>query len=457
MSRNSASSSGGASNLARVSLLRRDQPAGLLNAILSGSHRYGLATMAPVSVSVAHFLLQMVLLRVVDKAVFGLLALVLGFIQFGFGLSNALVSTPYTLDVNHQPADNPSKLVYFKVNALFSIFWGACCAALAVGFGHAVEAWMFGAFGLLAMVRWFGRAHLYALHRPTRAAISDFIYAAVLLTGIGVAWFTTLSLSTALLLLALASFLGAIAVGRDFLNVQVGRAWGASLRPYATIWRDQARWTLVGVVCSEATSNAHSYVITLVAGPAAFAPIAAATLLVRPISLALTSLTQLERPVMVRQLAAADTYGAARSARVFQIAVVTIWAVTIAAGAALLLWFPRLLFKPSYGTDALTTAFALWSVISAMQCWSTPSSVLLQAAQWFRRLARAGIVSAVVATAAVLAAALLLPPVYSLFGILLGQLVMNLRLADLVRRWTRGEAPASSSPAATLSDTGVAA
>ena len=127
--------------------------------------------MAPVAVSVAHFLLQMVLLRVVDKAVFGLLALVLGFIQFGFGLSNALVSTPYTLDVNHQPADHPSKLVYFKVNALFSIFWGACCAALAVGFGHAVEAWMFGAFGLLAMVRWFGRAHLYALHRPTRAAI----------------------------------------------------------------------------------------------------------------------------------------------------------------------------------------------------------------------------------------------------------------------------------------------
>lgn len=402
---------------------------------LTAIHRYGAAALAPACVSIGHFILQFAVLRTVDAEAFGVLAFVLGFIQFGFGLSNALISTPYTIYINSSGASESGTRGYFLYNLVFAICWGCFCGLGAIWFGAKEGAWIFSLLGFFAMVRWFARSHLFAHHRSSAAAASDLIYTAVLLGALGIAWNVGLSLTAAVMMLLAASLAATVSVGRSFLVLQFLAAPGASLSGYKSVWLTQSRWTLLGVVSSETTSNAHSYAVAFVAGPAAFAPIAAATLLVKPIAMVLTSLTQLERPVLARDINAQDMPRAVRSVRAFRLAVILVWLGTIAAGAALMLWRPDLLFRRSYDDSTATIAFAWWAIISLLQCLATPGSVLLQAAQWFTDLAKAGVLSAVVAIVTVVFCVLLLRPVDTLFGIALGQAILTWRTNRLEASW----------------------
>lgn len=398
--------------------------------------RFGLAIVGPVAVAASNTVLQFAMLKTLQPAAFGLLAFVLGLTQFGFGLSNALVGTPYTLDANTDRSVTAQLLLtYLKGNLVLSLFWGLLCFGTAAALGGIGDAALFGAFEFLAMVRWFGRSHLYALHRPTRVALSDLAYAVVLLAGAGFGLLHGLSMVLVIGVLCAAALAGLLAVGRTFLALQFRDAWRGSLRHYGSVWREQARWTLVGVVSTEATSNAHSYAVSLIAGPAAFAPIAAASLFIKPISLVITSLTQLERPVMARKILAGDLAQARRTETVFRVAVLVAWAGTTALASAVLLGCPQLLIKPSYDLKSVELAFALWTAIALLQCWATPSSVLLQAAQWFKPLALSQVASALVTLLVVIVATLVFPAVLTLSGILLGQAVMTVGIAVLVRRW----------------------
>ena len=415
----------------------REQPVGgRLVRFGTQSWRFGVAVFGPTSVAAANAILQFVMLKHLPQAGFGLIAFILGLTQFGFGLSNALVGTPYTLDRGAALREVAGG--YGLANLVLSVGWGLVCAAAAMTLGGHGEAALFGGFTVLAMIRWFGRSHLYALHKPSLVALSDLAYAVVLLVGAGSALVWGLTLGAAMAVLCAAALAGLLAIGPSFLTMQFVDVWRASLRGYGGIWRDQARWTLLGVVASEATSNAHAYAVALVAGPAAYAPIAAAALLVKPVMLVLTSLTQLERPVMTRRILAGDAAGAGRAASGFRIAVLCAWAGTTALASVVLLDRPGTILKASYDIGTMELAFALWAGIALLQCWATPPGVLLQAARWFKPLAFTQTRAAVVTLAAVVLSVLLFSPVYTLCGILVGQLVMTVRVEALARQWSTG-------------------
>jgi O-antigen/teichoic acid export membrane protein len=415
-----------------------------LNTRLASFLRYGLAASAPGVAAAAQFVLQLALLRAVDAAAFGQFAFALGLVQFGFGLSNALIATPYTVIVNgsaFEPGQAPS---FFMMNLLFATAWAAICGGTIAVLGAPHEAWLFGLFAFLAMIRWFGRAHLYALHRPIQAAGSDLVYSLVLVIALGAAWLVGLSLATGVATLVFATIGGMAALGSGFITRQFLEAWAGKPSHYGPVWQEQSRWTLLGVVSSEATANAHAYAVTLVAGPAAFAPIAAATLFVKPVALAITSLTQLERPTMARYFSAGDFAAAFRSVRRFRGAALLAWSATVAIGLVVVARYPQFVFKASYDAEALSIALGLWALISLLQCWSMPSSVLLQAASWFQPLARWGVICAILAIVAVLALVLLVAPIYSLLGIVLGQIATSISIAVLEARLKRNHTAAIS-------------
>ena len=401
----------------------------------AGLGRYGVAVLGPMAVAGSHAALQLVLLRGLPPAQFGMFAFLLGMMQFGFGLSNALVGTPYTLDANDDPSRETLLLTLLKANLMLSTCWGGLCVAAVLALDGGAEAAPLGAFGALAMIRWFGRTYLYALHRPTRAAISDVVYALALVAGAGLAWAIDLSAMHAVAVLCIAAMAGIAAIGPAFLRLQFIEAWRASLRPYGPVWRRQVRWALVGVGSSEATSNAHSYAVSLVAGPAAFAPIAAAALLVKPLMLVLASLAQLERPVMARHVQAGRIEAAARTRSQYRAAALCTWAGTTLLAGALFVVSPRLLTGASYDPQTIELAYGLWTGVALMQCWSVPTNVLLQAAGWFMPLARTGALAALVTLATVVGSMPLLPPVGSLIGVLLGQVAMSAGMMVLERRW----------------------
>ena len=406
-----------------------------------GIGRFGLASVSSAGVSVSHLLIQLVSIHHLDAVGIGTLAFLLVIIQFGYGLSNALVSTPYTIAFNHAEEENPATLdFFFPINLLLSVAQGLVCATIAWIMVGPLAAAAFGVAGVLQLLRWFGRSNAYAHHNPMGAARSDVIYAVTIVAGLAVGLALGVSLPGIGLIVALAALAGLVPFGLRFVRRHAPIGLRRAFAAYRPVWRDQSAWTLIGVVTTEATSNAHSYIVTLMAGPRAFAPIAVGMLFFRPVNVCITALTQLERPRMTRAVARGDQQTAIQAERVFMAALVTIWIATAAAVAVVLLRFPGLIISPTLDQGTVALAVVFCALLSLVQCIQAPMSVLAQARRLFRPLAAASVYSCVVGVAAVTTITLSFAPVLSVAGVVVAQLVMMLGIYRLDRRWRRQQA-----------------
>jgi O-antigen/teichoic acid export membrane protein len=402
---------------------------------LAGLQRYALAVFAPASTSAAHLVVQLLLLATLTPAEFGAFAFLMIVVQFGFGLSNALVSTPYTVEVSsHAQPRQDMRAMFLAANAVFALGFGLCVYFVGSMVGNGGWIPLFSIYALLAMIRWFGRAHNYAMLRPAASGISDIVYAVTLVIAVAVlAWGEKLDMESVAFAFVVATLLACLCLGGDFVARQLGLRGFAQLAGYRPVWRDQSRWTLLGVVTTESTGNIHSYFVTLLAGPAAFAPIGAAALFVRPVLLSVSSLSQLEIPILGRAIASGDIEKAEATRRRFLNALLAIWVATSALAYAVIAFAPSVIIKPDYALDEVELAVVLFLVISLFQVWQGPNSALLQAARLFKDLSKASVASCAFSITGVLIALAVLPPVYSLAGIAIGQLVMAALLARLSR------------------------
>lgn len=396
---------------------------------------YGLATFATAAVSASHLLLQLAVLHGLGSAEFGLIAFMLTLMQFGSGLCNSLVAAPYTVLVSDGSELAPETGFFFTVNAALSLLNGALAAATALWVGNSslLTAFCFGLASALFTTRWFGRTDAYATHRPVKAAASDIAYSIALLLALGIAWFFGLSLLYASMVFVVAGIVGMIPFGMVFLTRHAGVGWRSTLASYGPVWRDQSRWAVAGLVTTEATSNAHSYLVTLIAGPAAFAPVAAAMLFLRPIGVCTASLTQIERPAMARAFAANNRKLAFDCAKRFTAVLMLIWVLTIVATVMILHFFPGIAFKPGLEVKLVVVAFAVWAIICLVTSAQTPLNVFLQAEGRFRELAHASMRACLVTVGGVVALLLLVGPVYATLGVLVGQIVMTYGIITSVR------------------------
>jgi len=81
-----------------------------------------------------------------------------------------------------------------------------------------------------------------------------------------------------------------------------------------------------------------------------------------------------------------------------------------------------------------------FAAITAVRSFRTPESVLLQAAGQFRALAFASLWSSIASLAATLVLLLLAGPVFSLAGILAGEMVVTLRVRAAASTWMESRA-----------------
>ena len=400
--------------------------------------RFGLASLSSAIVSVSHLLIQLFSIHHLETAAIGTLAFLLVIIQFGYGLSNALVSTPYTIVVNQgDDADVRSVDFFVPVNLMLAASQGLICAAIAWATASPSAALLFGLAGMLSLIRWFGRSNAYAHHTPARAARSDLAYAGTILAGLLIAMRTGADMSAIGGMLVAASLIGLLPFGLAYLRRHFAMAPGRALGAYRPVWKEQSAWTLVGVLSTEATSNSHSYIVTLLAGPTAFAPIAVGMLFFRPVNVCITALTQLERPRLTRAVARGDHGAAIRSERVFMAALVLLWLATCAVAAIALYAFPGLILKPTLDHRLVMIAVGLCALLSLVQCVQTPMSVMTQARKAFRPLAAQSMRSCGVGLIAVTLIVLGTAPVFSIGGVVLSQLVMTFGIWRLDRRWRR--------------------
>ena len=192
----------------------------------------------------------------------------------------------------------------------------------------------------------------------------------------------------------------------------------------------------MGVVTTDATANAHAYIVTALAGPTAFAPLAATALLIRPIGVLMSALGDYERARLAR------AFGTDMNAHKLRNAVLLIW-FTLFTGwlgsavmtAILLTIVPHLFFPTTYTRFELVVGAVLWLIIAAVKCWRAPESIFLQATGKFKALAHASLISCWVSIVCVLVALLLCGPFGSLVGIIIGEVVFAFWITRSARIW----------------------
>ena len=410
--------------------------------------RYAGASIGPVGSAGVQFLLAFVLLHTLSRGAFGAFSFLLVASQFSWGLWSALFCAPLPILYNEQDGASRTRTLQalFSTNLLVSIavapiFGGA---ALLLGV-PAVGAGLFAVYAALALLRWFARAHAYASGNPFRTMASDLVYAGTL--GIATllmfisgpdksAGSATLILAYAALLVSAAA--GLLSFGKQFLKQQFLGFAPRSIPHYAPIWKRYSGWSLLGVVTTEATANSHAYFVTALLGPTAFAPIAASALLIRPISVASNALTEFERAQMARAIGGGQIEVALGAARYFRHVLILTWLLVAALVAGLLWLWPHSIFPKEYDLRFMIAAGAMWMLVAGVRLLRTPESALLQAAGEFRPLAWASVASSGMSIVAVAVLLTNLGTLWSIAGILVGEIAYALWIWRQCRRWRIG-------------------
>ena len=348
-----------------------------MNASLSSTSaklsRYAIAVVGPVSVAAVHLLLSLIMLRALSPAEFGTFTFLLVAAQFSWGIWSALFCAPLPVLLLQRSTEEQ----HVGLNILRCINWIAAALSIFIFLVAATclqlsapAAIFYSLYGAAALVRWFGRSYAYVQNQQLRSAASDLTYSIGLLVMLAVAtksfgWPVQMSCYFSMLV---GAALGILPIGSAYFSVKVSGGWADAFARYRRIWRDQASWALLGVLTTEATANAHVYIVTLLQGPSAFAPIAASSLLIRPVNVAQNALADFERPQMARLIAGRRFAAIRHSLVTFRGVLAAIWLATILLSVSIFLWTPRLLFPPTY--DLSYVAYA--TVLSERVCCTPP-------------------------------------------------------------------------------------
>ncbi len=397
--------------------------------------RYSLSAAGPLAVSAAHFLASLIFLRLLTAHEFGLFSFVMVIVSFGMSATASLVVVPITQAL--AMGDTSGRGVCFKVNWLVCGGFGLG-VGLALGLGGAAptEAVVMGLYGAVFAWRWFARNMAFIDGRMRHAIASDVTYSILLIVCLTVlAAVHRISLLTGSEVLLVAAVLALLPFGADFLKIQARSLAGPRLSDYAPVFRNVSRWALVGVVVTEATVNAHAYLVTFISGAGSFALLALGMLLLRPASLVQSALPDRERPAMARAIAARDFAGLDRIRRHLTWGLSAAWLGNLALCAIILTFFPALVLKKGYAIHDAALVAAACAAIMGVRALRTPLAVQLQAAGTFRALAGIGTMASLVSVPMTLLLLLLFGPIESLGGVFLGEVVILVRLRVMVREW----------------------
>ncbi|WP_434931611.1 hypothetical protein ACRWQM_06365 [Shewanella sp. HL-SH5] len=368
---------------------------------------------------------------------YGLFAFLLVTQALANGISNAILGSPSLIALSENTPQAAQKVRSFMlVNLFLSCIFAALQAAIVLSFVDSIGiALVYAASAFITTLRWFGRAYCNNSHQHSKVVKSDALYSLVSLTAAVTIFFAgNVSLFSFGLVTAAAAVLALPALGFDYLKLQFVSAFNAGLYGFVQGFQQQGKHALLGVLTTEGTLNSHSYLVTLLLGPAAFAPIAAAALLFRPVIVVLNSLTQIERPRLRSMLAVHRFEDAKKSLSRFRLINIAFWLLNCIVALVVLLFFINIYWKDALSQPALIWAAIFISLIRLSRSVSSPFNVFLQAADKFKDLSLVSVKSSLLAVPLVYVSLLVFTPSFSLLGILLGELFALCLLLRLYRR-----------------------
>jgi len=374
------------------------------------------------------FLLAYLLLRYAPAGHYGSFSFVMVLQAFGMALLNAVVASPLLILCNSTTTELAGTAPR-QVKGFFVIALGI---ATVLALLQACYLWLsttdllttltMAMAGWLQLLRWYGRCEWQ--NRNVMVLLrSDLLFSFCSLLGVAMLWyFDTMSLSSIAVVLLLASLVALQPFAMGILDLlKVPADWQTTKSGF----RQQGKPALFGVLTVEATANFHSYLVVLLSGAAAFAPIAAAMLFFRPLAVVLGSLQQSERPLLVRALTSNNFTQVRLLLRFLRRAAIGAFALNLLVIMLVYQFAPHWLWPDPSSRSAFSYAMAIWSLIALLRALRSPVSSQLQALDQFAPLARATYISAICTIPLVLLGWWWAGPVASLLGVLAGELVLG--------------------------------
>jgi O-antigen/teichoic acid export membrane protein len=374
----------------------------------------------------ANFLLAFYLQRTTGLAAFGLFALVQVYVQFGMSVSNGLFCSPIILAIQSETGRRRQQVIasFARVSLLASLVGAAALYAAVLALTADPGVGLLAAiYGLGSWTRWFFRSVELANGHVLRPASADVLYSVIVCLGVAGMMFLKIDTLHAAFAVQTAGCIAAFAAMAGSAFAAFRGAFRAPAAPFNESFRKHGRWAVLGVATTEATANAHPYIIGAILGPAAFAPIAAVTLFYRPLTIVAQALTQYERPRMAKALAQGDAAAVQQDVRQFTVASTLAWAGNLALVLMLAFWLTGLIGNADYASGDIQIAAILLGAIYLARSLRGAESAALQAAGLFRPLAWITVVTAPLSLLVVGVIVAIVPGavVWSLLGILAGE------------------------------------
>ena len=346
-----------------------------------------------------------------DLGVFNFLLVATGFAQ---SLSYALFATPLVLTAVHQSSEAEAIIAgIVKVGYLIIPAFAGLTGLVSLFLGLPTDqATGYMAMATLILLRSTFRDFSLAQEQQKPVLTSDLIFAVVLGIELLVVLFSyRLTPLLAIAMLSIANLLAIAGFPTHAILRQLRLALSGRLASYASVWRKHTKWSALGVLFGEGVTNGHAYLVTFLAGPAAYAPIGLVGVLFRPVQITLGSLMVLERPKLGRLA----LEGLAGSYRMVVSDMRTNGYLsllgTVIFSIALTAW-SRMTDK--YDHTTLFICIAFFTVIFAARAWRMPTSTTLQALGKLRSLALLHGAVMVVSLGLMTAIVLTQPAIYAL-------------------------------------------
>ncbi|MCJ2113139.1 hypothetical protein MKK64_18325 [Methylobacterium sp. E-025] len=389
--------------------------------------------------SLFHFVLNIMLVRELGAHGYGLFAIVFTIGAVGVTYIRALVAVPATLFLARslgRPAERGHDMVFGSgATAVALLMAAAVSIGLAPVLG--VTALAGGAFVGLYAFRSYLRIVLLARRAPWVAGASDMVYSAC---GLALVVFLHAG-DDALLEHAFLGIAAAHAAGIAVALAAIGRPVRVSFRAsvrrrYLEIWRTLA-WSLLGVTGTTVQGQGLTLLFALLAGPAAYAPIAATLVLFAPLRIPTNALNNMVLPEISALLAA----GRRREARRLVVrSTALIGLACLAYGVAMWTALPiieRHLFNGRFASEPMAAiGFGVWCVVTIALLYAIPRA-FLEASAAFRVIAAGALVSAGIGFLIMVPLLLTLAPPFALIGLAVSECVTALWSAKAFRDRSR--------------------
>lgn len=364
-------------------------------------------------VSAFHFALNLILVRSIAPADFGIYAFAFVLAMFSSAVNNALIATPLTVwtPVIKDPQERQrSESMFSTLNSLLFFVLGAVGCVYAMATEDSVESRL-TVLGVVTFVavyaaRQYSRTTGYARLRPLVPAAGDLSYVVVGSVLVTALFMRPEHPPVGMVLFALAlANAAAMLVESVCLNRRLQFPQGLSgwqfLGGYRAMW-PETRWALIGSLTTLVLGHAHSLVVTWRLGPEAFAPLAAGYVLFGPVRIALVTWQNMVKP----ELAVALSEGRVDAVRQ-QLKLTTLkTAIAVCVlGVVLTIcwpWIYDLLYASQYSDAPMGLIVGLWAITTFLAASYNAPSAALQALKEFRALAHASIYGAVLSLSLVL-------------------------------------------------------